>query len=136
MRPITNLKKEDVEVLEDGVKQQLTVFELQKLEGEPLTPLSFEEAKGPKTIEEKAAAKANAPAPALKSVNVEPAAGTIKFQDKRLLCLFFDMTTMQPPEQLRAQEAAIKFLSTADDLLRPGRDHDLHHRNQSGAGVD
>ncbi len=111
--PITNLKKEDVEVLEDGVKQQLTVFELQKLEGEPLTPLSFEEAKGPKTIEEKAAAKANAPAPALKSVNVEPAAGTIKFQDKRLLCLFFDMTTMQPPEQLRAQEAAIKFLSTS-----------------------
>ena len=46
-------------------------------------------------------------------VNVEPAPGTIKFQDQRLLCLLFDMTSMQPPEQLRAQEAAIKFLSTA-----------------------
>jgi VWFA-related protein len=106
--PITTLKKEDVEVLEDGVKQELRVFEVQKLEGEPLTPLSFTEPKGPKTIEEKAEAKTLTP----KSVNVAPAAGAVKFQDKRLLCLFFDMTTMQPPEQLRAQEAAIKFLST------------------------
>jgi len=36
------------------------------------------------------------------------------------VCLFFDMTTMQPPEQLRAQEAAIKFLEgqmTSSDLV-------------------
>jgi VWFA-related protein len=105
--PITTLRKEDVEVLEDGVKQELRVFELQKLEGEPLTPLSFAEAKKPSTAEEKAAAK-----PASKPVVVAPAPGAIKYQDKRLLCLFFDMTSMQPPEQLRAQDAAIKFLST------------------------
>jgi VWFA-related protein len=105
--PITTLKKEDVEVLEDGVKQELRVFELQKLDGEPLTPLSFAEAKKPSTVEEKAAAK-----PPSKPVVVAPAPAAIKFQDKRLLCLFFDMTSMQPPEQLRAQDAAIKFLST------------------------
>ena len=33
-RPIMTLKKEDVEVYEDGVKQEIKVFELQKLEGE------------------------------------------------------------------------------------------------------
>ncbi len=44
----------------------------------------------------------------------------IKYQDRRLLCLLFDMTSMQPPEQLRAQEAAIKFLETqmtSNDLV-------------------
>jgi VWFA-related protein len=40
-RPITNLKKEDIEVLEDGVRQDIRVFELQKLDGEPLAPMSF-----------------------------------------------------------------------------------------------
>ena len=103
-RPITNLKKEDIEVLEDGVRQDIRVFELQKLDGEPLTPMSFASTT-PRTIEEKAAAPAKAPV--TPSVN-QP----IRFQDRRLLCLLFDFTSMQPPEQLRAQEAAIKFLET------------------------
>ena len=33
-RPIMTLKKEDVEVFEDGVKQDIKVFEVQRLEGE------------------------------------------------------------------------------------------------------
>ena len=37
-RPITNLTKDDVEILEDGVRQEIRVFELQKLSGDPLTP--------------------------------------------------------------------------------------------------
>lgn len=117
-RPITNLTKDDIEVLEDGVRQDIKVFELQKLDGEPLTPVSFA-SNGPKTIEEKAAPGSITAAPAKPTV-VPPAAGTIKYQDRRLMCLFFDMTTMQPPEQLRAQEAAIKFLSsqmTSSDLV-------------------
>ena len=52
---------------------------------------------------------------------MEPAKNSvIKYQDRRLLCLLFDMTSMQPPEQLRAQEAAIKFLETqmtSNDLV-------------------
>ena len=42
-----------------------------------------------------------------------------RFQDRRLIALFFDLTSMEPPEQVRAQEAAIKFLQsqmTAADL--------------------
>src|SRR5262249_47327901 len=41
-------------------------------------------------------------------------------QDKRLLCMLFDMSSMQPPEQVRAQDAAIKFLQsqmTSSDLV-------------------
>ena len=104
-KPITNLKKEDVEVLEDGVRQEVKVFELQRLSGEPLAALTGAPAK-PGTIEEKA------PAAAGKSAIAPTPGNPIRFQDRRLLCLFFDMTNMQPPEQLRAQEAAIKFLNT------------------------
>ena len=39
-KPIMTLKKDDVEVFEDGVRQEIKVFELQKLDGEPLTPIT------------------------------------------------------------------------------------------------
>jgi VWFA-related protein len=112
-RPIMTLKKGDVELFEDGVKQDIKVFELQKLEGEALPVIADTEHSKSKTIEEKV--KPSGPAyvaPAKDSV--------IKYQDRRLLCLLFDMTSMQPPEQLRAQEAAIKFLETqmtSNDLV-------------------
>jgi VWFA-related protein len=116
-RPILNLKKDDVEIFEDGVRQNIAIFELQKLSGEPLAPVSFA-SRQPVTVEEKAAAKEEkTPAQTV----IAPAAGNpIRFQDRRLLCLFFDMTSMQPPDQLRAQESAIKFLEsqmTASDLV-------------------
>lgn len=102
-RPIVNLKKQDIELFEDGVRQDIRVFELQKLSVEPLTPMSF-------AFTLPATAEPIAPA-----VN-----SPIRYPDRRLLCLLFDFTSMQPPEQLRAQEAAIKFLEsqmTASDLV-------------------
>jgi VWFA-related protein len=113
-RPITNLTKDDVEILEDGVRQEIRVFELQKLGGEPLAPISFGNT-APKALE----ARPTITMPAKPTV-ATPAAGPIRYQDRRLLCLFFDMTSMQPPDQLRAQEAAIKFLQsqmTSSDLV-------------------
>jgi hypothetical protein len=38
---VTNLTKEDFELLEDNVKQKIQVFELQNLNNELLTPASF-----------------------------------------------------------------------------------------------
>ena len=114
-RPITNLKKEDVEILEDGVRQEISVFEFQKLAGEPLAPVSFGTTDASPRIEER-----NAAASAGKAVVAPTPNNPIRYQDRRLLCLFFDMTSMDPPEQLRAQEAAIKFLQsqmTSSDLV-------------------
>src|SRR5580700_8865037 len=114
-KPIMTLKKEDVEVFEDGVRQEIKVFELQKLDGEALPAITEPASSKSKTVEEKAKPKTEAKA------YVEPARNSvIKYQDRRLLCLLFDMTSMQPPEQLRAQEAAIKFLETqmtSNDLV-------------------
>ena len=104
-RPITGLKKEDFRVLEDGVAQTITVFELQQLSSEPLAPLSF--AQRPPTLEERAAAVAAGTA-----VTTQTPRDPKRFQDRRLIGLFFDMSSMQPLEQSRAQEAAIKFIQT------------------------
>lgn|ERR1043166_2627473 len=112
--PITNLKKEDFEVLEDGVRQTIGVFELQKLSNELVTPLSFG-LKAPRPIEEKPPATVPG-----ESVTKPEGNSPIRYQDRRLLALFFDLTSMQPGEQVRAQQAAIKFLQsqmTTSDLV-------------------
>jgi len=113
-KPITNLKKEDFQILEDGVPQTITVFDRQEISSEPLAPLSF--AARPGTIEERAPAQP----PAGAVVNTPAARDPKRFQDRRLIALFFDLTSMQPTEQVRAQQAAIKFLQsqmTAADLV-------------------
>ncbi len=38
--------------------------------------------------------------------------GDIRYQNRRLLVLYFDMTAMPPPDQLRAVTAAQKFIRT------------------------
>jgi len=112
-RPISDLKKEDFQLLEDGVPQKITVFDRQDLSTEPLAPLSFSQR--PQTIEERAAA-----IPPGTSVNQQAQRDPKRFQDRRLIGLFFDMSSMQSLEQARAQEAAVKWIQsqmTAADLV-------------------
>src|ERR1700681_1660283 len=104
-RPVTGLKKEDFQVIEDGVPQSITVFDRQELSTEPLAPFSFTQR--PQTLEE----RAPAPPPGT-AVNNQVPRDPKRFQDRRLIGLFFDMTSMQPLEQARAQEAAIKWVQT------------------------
>ncbi|MCU1262591.1 MAG: hypothetical protein JWO80_5476 [Bryobacterales bacterium] len=104
-KEIQNLKKEDFTLLEDGKAQPISVFELQKL-------------------------SSDAPAPATVAVGATPAKpgpvktagrqqmitttspGHVQYQDKRLMVMLFDFTSMQVPEQIRAQNAARDFLTT------------------------
>ncbi|HSR09320.1 MAG TPA: VWA domain-containing protein [Bryobacteraceae bacterium] len=112
-RPISDLKKEDFQLLEDGVAQKVTVFDHQDLSTEPLAPMSFSQR--PQTIEERGAVTALG-----SSVNQQVQRDPKRFQDRRLIGLFFDMTSMQPLEQARAQEAAVKWIQsqmTAADLV-------------------
>jgi VWFA-related protein len=68
----------------------------------------------------------NVPALKTRTPEATPAApvaaadGTTSRRDKRLLALYFDFSSMQPQEQVRAQQAALKFLNqqmTASDLV-------------------
>ncbi len=110
-RPVTNLKKEDFQIFEDNAPQTISVFELQQLSGDPLAPLSFTQ--NAQTLEERVPA-------AGASVTTATARDPKRYQDHRLIALFFDMSSMQPLEQARAQEAAIRFLQsqmTSSDLV-------------------
>ena len=97
---LDKLKKEDFTLLENGKKQEIAVFEFEKIEA---LPQSSEPAAAP-------AQPAAAPARA-NAINVQ-SAGQPQYRNKRLLVFFFDFSSMQPAEQIRAQQAALKFLST------------------------
>ena len=92
--PVENLTKGDFELYEDGKLQQLQGCDLQRLDTKALPPLN----------------------PPLKSLirrdSPPPATTADTPRDHRLMILFFDFSSMQPTEQIRATDAAVKFLST------------------------
>jgi VWFA-related protein len=104
---IPNLSKGDFTLLEDGKPQTISVFEFQKLEGDALLPA----VPAVKPIAEKAAAAVTAiPKAAPKAPSASSAAPVIRYQDRRLVAMLFDFSTMQIPEQNRIQQAALQFI--------------------------
>jgi VWFA-related protein len=91
-KPVENLKSSDFEILEDGKPQKISVFDYQRLESQP------------------------APAPTEATPNtprreITPSApGQIRYKDRRLMVLFFDFSGMPQPDQIRARNAALKFI--------------------------
>ena len=106
--PITGLKPGDFTVTEDGKKQEVSFVQFQKLE-EASAPLP-EMPEGPKELETRVEKPAVKTATAVQIAPEKP--GDIKYKDKRLMVLFFDMTSMPLADQLRAQTAATKFVKT------------------------
>jgi VWFA-related protein len=108
---IPNLKPSDFTVLEDGKSQEVKVFEFQKLDSDQ--PLPSVPADKPMA----AAAAPAAPVAAVVSAAPKPAAPKtpapkpiIRFQDRRLVAMLFDFSTMATVEQARAQKSAIDFI--------------------------
>jgi VWFA-related protein len=104
-KAVEGLTANDFTVTEDGVPQTINFVEFER-------------------IQAAAAAAATAPSPAA-SVTLAPPAtqiqiapetpGDPRYRDHRLLALYFDMSTMQPADQLRAFDAAVKFVDTQMD---------------------
>jgi len=106
---IDSLTQDDFIVFEDGHLQTVNIFEHQKLTMEPEPP------EPPPALEDK-----NALPPPPRNVIASEGATKVQYHDKRLLAMFFDFSNMQIPDQLRAQDAAIKFLDekmTKSDLV-------------------
>jgi len=107
--PVTHLTKDDFLVYEDGKPQSVASCDLQKLESKPI-------AAQPSLKDRTQATEPPRPAPQA----VSAAGDAQTFQDRRLMVMFFDFSSMQPPEQIRAVDAAIKFLGTqmtASDMV-------------------
>jgi VWFA-related protein len=97
---IPNLKKSDFTILEDGKPQSISVFEFQELEGDKLMPAV-------PAVKSVATAPAATPKPA---AAVPASAPMIRFQDRRLVAMLFDFSSMAVPEQSRVQQDALKFV--------------------------
>ncbi len=108
-KPIDGLKAGDFTVTENGAQQKIAFCEFQRLPepGDSTANFSTRPEAAPKP------AAAPAPAPSVTAAQIAPEApGDLRYRDKRLLALYFDMSAMQVPDQLRAFTATLKFLKT------------------------
>jgi len=110
---VEGLSAKDFTVTEDGKPQAIAFCEFQKLDEAPSASAAVT-----------AAAPASEPAGGAALPTVHQIAperpGDIRYRDRRLVALYFDMTAMPPPDQLRALVAARKFIRTqmtAPDLV-------------------
>lgn len=107
-KPLTGLKASDFIVTEDGKLQKIDFCEFQTLQENavpvPETP--------PAPLEKREPVQPAAPKAAVAAQIAPEKPGDIKYKDRRLMVLFFDMTSMPIGDQIRAQTAAEKFLKT------------------------
>ncbi len=106
---IENLQKGDFNLTEDGKAQQIAVFEFQKLDlDHPPAPEARPMVAGAPSTPN--AATQPAPAPAAVSVKPGTPQPIIRYQDRRLVAMLFDFSTMAVGEQIRVQKSAIDFI--------------------------
>jgi VWFA-related protein len=97
--PIEGLTAEDFTVTEDNVPQTVSVFEFQKLDNTTLPPLA------PSSTPQ--FAEALQPA----NTRITPLAeGDDRYEDRRLLVLYFDMSALDAIDRFRALTAAQTFI--------------------------
>src|SRR6266849_10267133 len=97
--PVEGLKKDDFKLLEDGKPQTISVFEFQKLEQAAAEPVK------PDTTLKPVEPKPKAPA-----VITPSKPGEVRYRDRRLIAMLFDFAGMPQPDQLRAQDGAMKYV--------------------------
>ncbi len=109
--PVEGLTRRDFIVTEDGFRQSIEICEFQKFEDAALPPIQSRSIFSGET------------APISKIGKNEFSAGRageIKYQDRRLLVLYFDLMTMPEIDRYRAFIAGRKFIRnqmTASDLM-------------------
>lgn len=90
-KAIEDLKAEDFTILEDGQPQKIAVCDYQRVNADAPPP---------------APPRAPAAAPAIAA----SAPGEVRYKDRRLLVMYFDLGSMPPAEMWRTQSAALKFI--------------------------
>ena len=99
-RPVEGLTAKDFTVTENGVAQAIRFFELQKMP-EAASPAGAA-ARGPAAV---------TPVSKLPKSRIAPERqGDLRYRDHRLLALYFDLSAMPEADQVRAFDAARKFI--------------------------
>ena len=100
--PIRGLTAKDFAITENGAPQTVSFCEHQELPDAASAPPAAPSEHENVTIYDR-----------LRRTRIFPEApGKLRYQDRRLLALYFDMTTMPPEDQLRALDAAKRFIRT------------------------
>ncbi|MGC4050163.1 MAG: hypothetical protein QM757_12330 [Paludibaculum sp.] len=93
-RSIENLTARDFTILEDGVPQKVAFAEFQQLPDDA-------------SVDPAAASMRAVVVPRLTRTQIAAERpGEVRYRDRRLLVLYFDMTAMPAPDQVRALRAA------------------------------
>ena len=108
-KAVDGLTAKDFTLTEDGEAQMISFVEYQRVDAAAAAP-----AASPATAPSPAAA---APTPAAVSPAVQPtiaasAPGDIKYRNRRLLVLYFDVTALPPADLVRACAAAQTYIDT------------------------
>src|SRR5206468_10834119 len=105
-KPIEGLTAKDFTITEDGVAQTIAFCEYQKLEDTIVPEVA---PAPPPTI----SAPAQPVVAAVTNHQITPERpGDIRYRDRRLMAMYFDMSAMPVPDQVRAETAAMKFIRT------------------------
>jgi VWFA-related protein len=99
-KPVTDLKQEDFTLLEDGKAQRISSFDFENLDTAPLTA-----SKGPS--QQATNGPVTPPKPILTAKDADQT-----LSNKRVIVLFFDLSSMGPDEMERSVQAARKYIQT------------------------
>ncbi len=111
-RPIEGLTASDFAITEDGVPQTISQVAFQRVDSADaaaLPPLPPTPPRSQSPV-----------APTVQPQISSSPTGEIRYRNRRLLVLYFDLSAMPPPDQARAYAAARKFIGeqiTAQDLV-------------------
>ncbi len=101
-KPIEGLTANDFSITENGVPQKISFCEHEELPENPSDDAAIQAKPDDVKLYRE-----------LPHAQISPeSSAKPRYQNRRLLALYFDMTAMQPPEQLRALTAADKFIKT------------------------
>jgi VWFA-related protein len=109
-KPVEGLTAKDFTITEDGVAQTISFCEFQKLDQvvEPVVP-----SPAPAAPPAETPAAPAIPVPGVTAHQIVPERpGDIRYRDRRLMAMYFDMSAMPVPDQVRAEAAAMKFIQT------------------------
>lgn len=102
--PIKGLTPNDFTLTEDGVPQTISFVEYQEIPALSSTPQAPPLSTGVDTT------------PSTTSFQIAPETpGRTKYHNHRLVALYFDNSTMQPADQLRAYDSAVDFINKQMD---------------------
>ncbi len=100
--PVRDLTRHDFAVVEDGRTQAITTFRLEEIASAPIVATT--------DVPVVLGSLGRTPAPAARAA--EAAAEAVDAHDRRLMVLFFDLSSMQPEETERAVAAARTYVDT------------------------